>query len=48
VVVRFRHPEKARLRGVLVNGQPADSFDADREWIVLPSIAEVTTVEGLF
>jgi hypothetical protein len=48
VIVRFRHPEKARLTGALVNGQAVDSFDADREWVVLPSLAEVTTVEGVF
>jgi hypothetical protein len=46
--VRFRHPEKARLTGVLVNGQAVDSFDAEREWVVLPSLAGISAVEGLF
>ncbi len=48
VIVRFRHPEKARLTGALVNGRAVDSFDADREWVVLPAIEGATTVEGLF
>jgi hypothetical protein len=48
VIVRFRHPEKARLTGALVNGRAVDSFDADREWVVLPAIAGVTRVEVLF
>jgi hypothetical protein len=48
VIVRFRHPERARLTGALVNGQAVDSFDADREWVVLPSLDAATTVEALF
>ncbi len=48
VIVRFRHPEKLRLTGARVNGQAVEHFDAEREWVVLTSLAGVTTVEALF
>lgn len=48
VIVRFRHPEKAPLTGARVNGVPVKSFDAAKEWVVLPALSETTTVEALF
>ena len=48
VIVRFRHPEKAPLTGARVNGVSVKSFDAAKEWVVLPALSETTTVEGLF
>ncbi len=48
IIVRFRHPGKALLTGARVNGREAKSFDADREWMVLPATAENITVEALY
>jgi len=48
VVVRFRHPEKARLVGAAVNGRPVDSFDPEKEWVILPGLRERTVVEARF
>jgi hypothetical protein len=48
IVLRFRHPEKARLVGAAVNGRPVDSFDPEKEWVILPGRPEPTTVEARF
>ena len=48
VVLRFRHPNKARIAEVVVNGQPTDTFDADKEWVILPALREPTIVEARF
>jgi hypothetical protein len=47
-VLRFRHPHKARIAQVVVNGEPTDTFDADKEWIILPALREPTVVEARF
>jgi hypothetical protein len=47
-VLRFRHPHKARIAQVVVNGRPTDIFDMDREWTVLPALDEPTVVEARF
>jgi hypothetical protein len=36
IYVRIRHPQAKPLRSVLLNGQPYDKLDRDKEWIVLP------------
>ncbi len=36
IYVRFRHPDARPIRGVTVNGEPYDRFDAKKEWVVLP------------
>jgi hypothetical protein len=33
LLLRLRHPDKARLRSVTVNGEAWQDYDADREWI---------------
>ncbi len=33
--VRFRHPEKATIKAVTINGAEADSFDPDSEWVIV-------------
>jgi len=48
VVVRFRHPHKARLIAVTVNGARVDTFDADKEWVLLPALKERTEIEARF
>ena len=48
VVLRFRHADKARLTQVSVNGRPVDTFDAEKEWVVLPGLVEPATVEAHF
>lgn len=47
-MLRFRHPEKARLIGVTVNGRAMETFDAEKEWVELPALAEPMTVEARF
>ena len=48
LVVRFRHPQKARMVDVMVNGQTVETFDAEKEWVILPGLREKTTVEARF
>jgi hypothetical protein len=38
--LRLRHPEKALLRSVTVNGAVWTDFDAAREWIVIEAPVE--------
>ena len=40
LVLRLRHPEEKRMRSVLVNGQPHQGFDAEREFIRLKPSSE--------
>ena len=47
-VLRFRHPQKARLIGIAVDGRAVETFDADREWVELPTLTAPTTVEARF
>jgi hypothetical protein len=37
--IRFRHPDKRRIRSVTVNGKPWSNFDPDSEWVRIPSPA---------
>jgi hypothetical protein len=47
LLVRFRHPDKARITAARVNGQPAQ-FDAGKEWVVVPAPKGALTVEADF
>ncbi len=38
-IVRIRHPQAKPIKSVLLNGQPYDKLDRDKEWIILPGIA---------
>ncbi len=40
IYVRLRHPDEKPMRSVTVNGTPCDTFDAKKEWVVLPGTAE--------
>jgi hypothetical protein len=37
VVLHLRHPQRARIRTVTVNGRPSREFDAERELVRLPA-----------
>jgi hypothetical protein len=37
LLLRLRHPSKARLTKVTVNGRPWKDFDTEKEWIALPT-----------
>lgn len=36
IYVRFRHPQGKPIQRVTVNGEKWDSFDAKKEWVILP------------
>jgi len=36
IYVRIRHPQSKPLKTVLLNGQPYNGIDRDKEWIILP------------
>ncbi|MDO1447010.1 hypothetical protein Q0590_12145 [Rhodocytophaga aerolata] len=38
ILVRFRHPQKKKIRSVSVNGQPWKDFDRIKEWVRLPKL----------
>ena len=45
IYLRLRHPEKAAIKAVTVNGRPWTRFDAPKEWIEIPlDMGEVTVV----
>jgi hypothetical protein len=48
IFLRFRHPERMRLVSADVNGTPWGDFSPEKEWVVLPGMAEPFTVVGLF
>lgn len=37
VLLRLRHPDGAKLRGVTVNGQEWRDFDVEKEWVRIPN-----------
>ena len=37
LVIRFRHPEQARIKSATVNGAAWTDFDPDKEWIRIPA-----------
>lgn len=36
ILVRIRHPQEKPIKGVTINGQPYEKFDARKEWVILP------------
>ena len=40
IIVRFRHPQRASIKSVTVNGQPWAEFDKDKE------VIEITGLKG--
>jgi hypothetical protein len=37
IVLHLRHPQRARIRNVTVNGRPSQEFDAEKELVRLPA-----------
>ncbi len=37
LIVRFRHPARARMRSAVVGGAEASEFDPEKEWVVVDS-----------
>lgn len=48
VFARFRHPDRWRMIAARVNGKAVDTFDAGKEWVVLPPMAKRIHVEAEF
>ena len=48
VVLRFRHPKAAPIKGVTVNGKPWTEFNKDKETIALKGLAGTVTVTGTY
>jgi hypothetical protein len=44
VVLRFRHPKAAPMKGVTVNGKPWTEFNKDKETIALKGLAGTVAV----
>ena len=40
LLVRFRHPDRARMRAVTVNGHPWTDLDSARDWVRIPAPAD--------
>jgi len=38
IVLKFRHPNKAPLKQVTLDGQICQEIDVDKEWVVLPAL----------
>jgi hypothetical protein len=48
VVLRFRHPKSAPMKGVTVNGKPWTSYDKDKEIIILKGLTGTVTVTAQY
>ena len=48
IIVRFRHPEKASMRAVRVNGASWTDFDPAKEWVILPPMSETVEIEAMY
>jgi hypothetical protein len=48
IVLHLRHPERARIRRVTVNGREHKGFDADRELVRLPASAGHMQIEAYY
>jgi hypothetical protein len=44
VIVRFRHPQAAKIKSVNINGAPCQSFNKDNETVVLKGLKGNVTV----
>jgi hypothetical protein len=48
VVLRFRHPKSAPIKGVIVNGKPWTEFNKDKETITLKGLTGTVTVTAQY
>jgi hypothetical protein len=48
VVLRFRHPRRAVIQSVTVNGNPWESFDKDKEIINLKGLTGTVNVRAMY
>jgi hypothetical protein len=48
VVLRFRHPKSAPIKGVIVNGKPWTEFNKDKETITLKDLTGTVTVTAQY
>jgi hypothetical protein len=48
VILRFRHPKAAPIKGVTVNGQPSTAFDKDKETITLKGLTGAVAVTAQY
>lgn len=48
VVLRFRHPKAAPIKGVAVNGKPWTEFDKDKETITLKGLTGTVAVTATY
>jgi hypothetical protein len=48
VVLRFRHPKSAPIKGVTVNGKPWTEFNKDKETITLKGLTGIVTVTAQY
>jgi hypothetical protein len=48
VVLRFRHPTSAPIKGVTVNGQPWTGFNKEKETITLKGLNGSVAVTALY
>jgi len=48
VVLRFRHPKSAPIKGVTVNGKPWTSYDKDKETITLKDLTGTVAVTAQY
>jgi hypothetical protein len=48
VILRFRHPKSAPIKGVTVNGKPWTSYDKDKETITLKGLTGQVTVTAQY
>jgi hypothetical protein len=46
--VRFRHPDKAPLREVRVDGRAWEDVDPAKEWVILPTLSGPVEMEALY
>ena len=48
ILLRLRHPHKARISKVTVDGKPWPGVDAKKEWVVLPPVTSRTAVRAVY
>ena len=48
MLLRFRHPQGAPMKGVMVNGKEWKDFDADKEVVRLHGLTGSVSVEARY
>ena len=48
MVLRFRHPKSAPIKGVTVNGKPWTEYNKDKETITLKDLTGTVTVTAQY